>query len=106
MEIVSNNISAKVREVHIGKRTFIIRRSKVAVTAENVRVLQMLDILEKLDFYVDVNMDFGDVRERFAKYNDVNGITKDAVDQYIVEFPSSVLLKYDELRSEDVLMEK
>ena len=42
--IVSNNMAAKVREVPIGKRTFIVRRPVVPVNEENVHVLQLLDL--------------------------------------------------------------
>ena len=39
VEIVSNNMAAKVREVPIGKRTFIVRKPVVPVNEENVYVL-------------------------------------------------------------------
>ena len=36
VEIVSNNIAAKIREIPIGKRTFTVRRPVVPVNDENV----------------------------------------------------------------------
>ena len=44
VEIVSNNMAAKIREIPIGKRTFIVRRPVVPVNEENVYVLQLLDL--------------------------------------------------------------
>lgn len=46
VEIVSNNMAAKIREIPIGKRTFIVRRPVVPVNDENVYVLQLLDLLK------------------------------------------------------------
>ena len=56
VEIVSNNMAAKVREVPIGKRTFIIRKPVVPVNEENVYVLQLLDLLKNLDVYLDESL--------------------------------------------------
>ena len=56
VEIVSNNMAAKVREVPIGKRTFIVRKPVVPVNEENVYVLQLLDLLKNLDVYLDESL--------------------------------------------------
>ena len=56
VEIVSNNMAAKVREVPIRKRTFIVRRPVVPVNEENVYVLQLLDLLKNLDVYLDESL--------------------------------------------------
>ena len=45
-EIVSNNIAAIVREVSIGKQTFIVRKTNVPISTENVKVLQLLELLK------------------------------------------------------------
>ena len=47
----------KVREVPIGKRTFIVRKPVVPVNEENVYVLQLLDLLKNLDVYLDESYD-------------------------------------------------
>lgn len=52
VEIVSNNMAAKIREIPIGKRTFIVRKPVVPVNEENVYVLQLLDLLKNLDVRV------------------------------------------------------
>lgn len=100
VEIVSNNIGAKVREIVIGKRSFIVRKSKVEITEKNVHVLQMLDLLKNLDSYLDE--DYDEAREKFKAYVDAYGITRADVDEYIREFPTSVFKNYYELRMDYV----
>ena len=100
VEIVSNNIAAKVREIPIGKRTFIVRKSNVEVTEENVHVLQMLELLKNLDAYLDD--DYATAREKFRVYINAHGITRADVDLYIREYPVSVFKYYYELRLDDV----
>lgn len=100
IEIVSNNIAAKVREISIGKRKFIVRKSNVEVTETNVYVLQMLELLKNLDAYLDE--DYADAKEKFKKYINVHGITRADVDMYIREYPVSIFKYYYELRLDDV----
>lgn len=104
IEIVSNNIAAKIREISIGKRTFIVRKSNVEVTKANVRVLQMLELLKNLDVYLDG--DYSDAREKFQSYIKVHGITRMDVDIYIREYPVSVFKYYYELRLDDVFAQR
>ncbi|MCD7791518.1 MAG: DUF6088 family protein [Bacteroides thetaiotaomicron] len=100
VEIVSNNMTAKVKEVAIGKRIFIVRKSVVPVNEENVHVLQMLDLLKNLDAYVDENYDAA--RDKFCRFIQTYNITKNDVDCYIRKFPVAVFKYYYELRLNDV----
>lgn len=52
-EIVTNEASAKVREIDIKGQKFIIRKPKAEVTEENVYTLQFLDFLSDIDKYLD-----------------------------------------------------
>lgn len=100
VEIVSNNIAAKVREISIGKRTFIVRKANIKVTEENVYILQMLELLKNLEAYLDE--DYDDAREKFQIYINSHGITREGIDLYIREYPISVFKNYYELRLDDV----
>lgn len=100
VEIVSNNIAAKVREIPIGKRTFIVRKANIQVTEKNVYILQMLELLKNLDAYLD--KDYDDAREKFRIYINSHGITREGIDLYIREYPISVFKYYYELRLDDV----
>ena len=100
-EIVSNNIAAIVREILIGKQTFIVRRANVPVSAENVHVLQLLGLLKNLDRYMDVN--YNESREKIGKYVLTNHIKKEDIDRYIRYYPDSTFRFYYEMRLDDVL---
>ena len=66
IEIVSNNASAKVREVSLQGRRIVLRNSRIPVTKENYKVLQFLDFLKDADQYADDNND--DLCLRIRKY--------------------------------------
>ena len=88
IEIVSNNISDD-GEVLIGNRRFVVRKPVVPITKENVHVLQMLELLAKLDTYLDCS--YEEAKEKFAEYISVCGITKSDVELFIKEYPPSAL---------------
>lgn len=100
-EIVSNNIAAIVREVLIGRQTFIVRRTNVPISSENVHVLQLLELLKNLDNYLDG--DYKGAREKIKKYTLANNIQKTDIDQYIRYYPDSTFRFYYEMRLDDVL---
>lgn len=100
IEIVSNNISDD-GEVLIGNRRFVVRKPVVPITKENVHVLQMLELLAKLDTYLDCS--YEEAKEKFAEYISVCGITKSDVELFIKEYPPSALEYYYELGLEHVL---
>ena len=77
IEIVSNNVSDD-GEVLIGNRRFDVRKPIVPITKENVYVLQMLELLVKLDAYLDCS--YEENREKFAEYISIHGITKSDVE--------------------------
>lgn len=101
IEIVSNNVSDD-GEVLIGNRRFDVRKPVVPITKENVRVLQMLDILVNLDAYLDYT--YEEAQKKFAEYISVHGITKSDVELYIKEYPESTLEYYYELGLDRVLI--
>ena len=100
IEIVSNNVSND-GDILIGNRRFVVRKPVVPITKENVHVLQMLELLVKLDAYLDCS--YEEAKEKFAEYISVYGITKSDVELYIKEYPKSALKYYYELGLEHVL---
>lgn len=101
IEIVSNNV-ADDGEVLIGNRRFVVRKPVVPITKENVHVLQMLELLAKLDAYLDCS--YEEAREKFAEYISVCGIAKSDVELFIKEYPKSTFKYYYELGLEQVLV--
>lgn len=77
IEIVSNNTAAVVREVQIGNQYFIVRKTNIPISNENVKVLQLLELLKRLDSCLDG--DYDDAREKIRKHSLANHITRDDV---------------------------
>ena len=100
-EIVSNNMAAIVREITIGRQTFIVRRSNVPISESNVKTLQLLELLKNLDSYLEGNYD--EAREKIQSHCLSNGITKADIDKYIRDYPDSTFRNYYEMRLYDVL---
>ena len=100
IEIVRNN-ALYVGKVMIGNRRFVVRKPVVPITKENVYVLQMLDLLVKLDPCLDCS--YEEAREKFAEYISVCGITRRDVDLYITKYPISVLKAFYKLKLDKIL---
>ena len=100
IEIVSNNV-ADDGEILIGNRRFVVRKPVVPVTKENVHVLQMLDLLVKLDAYLDYT--YEEAREKFAEYISIYRITKRDVDLYINQYPESAFEYFNKLELSRIL---
>lgn len=100
VEIVSNNIAAKRREVSIGKRKYIVRKANIPVTEENYKVLQLLDLLKNLDDYTD---DFNSAAERLTKYVKSCGLQRSDIDKFISDYPDSTYRFFYQMRLEYVL---
>lgn len=100
VEITSNNMAARVREIEIGNRIFVIRHPVVSVTNENAGVLQLLELLKNLEIYMDIS--YPEAQERIAEYIMRNGITRDDIDRYIRSFPVNVFRNYYEVRLDEV----
>ena len=73
----------------IGNRRFCVGKPVIPITKENVHVLQMLELLAKLDTYLDCS--YEEAKEKFAEYISVCGITKSDVELFIKEYPPSAL---------------
>ncbi len=87
-EIVTNEASAKVREINIKGQRFIIRKPKTTITEENRFVLQFLDFLSDIDKYLD-GMDT-DILAKLEKLIKDEKITKELIDAYIGLYPTKV----------------
>lgn len=100
IEIVSNNVSDD-GEVLIGNRKFIVRKPIVPITKENAHVLQMLELLVKIDAYLDCS--YEEARDKFAEYISVCRITKSDVNLYIAKYPLSTFEGFCKLELDKIL---
>lgn len=96
IEIVSNQASAKCREVSIKNQKVMLRRPRTEITKENCDILQLLDLLKDLEKYVDDDMD--QATRRIIKYVKEMGIKQAEVDQYISLYPDRIYKKIYEMR--------
>ncbi|MBQ8665579.1 MAG: hypothetical protein IJ526_01785 [Lachnospiraceae bacterium] len=87
-EIVTNEASAKVREIDIKGQKFIIRKPKAEVTEENVYTLQFLDFLSDIDKYLDGSTE--NILDKLEKLIKDEKITKELIDTYISLYPTKV----------------
>lgn len=87
-EIVTNEASAKVREIDIKGQKFIIRKPKTEVTEENVYTLQFLDFLSDIDKYLDGSSI--NILDKLEKLIKDEKITKELIDTYISLYPTRV----------------
>lgn len=84
LEISTNNETTRVREVVIGNQRVLARRSRTTITKENVRTLQLLDLMNVIN---PAEMD--DVeRYMLKKFVKESGVTKEAVTEYAGFFPA------------------
>lgn len=95
-EIVSNNASARVREIKMKGKRIVLRKSRTKITKENCRVLQFLDLLKDIDAYIDCSAE--DASERLMNYIRTESITRNDIDKYISQFPVKVYKNMYEMR--------
>ena len=104
IEIVSNNSNSSPREIEIGGRKFLIRKSSIVINRENVYVLQLLELLKNIEVYMDGSYD--EARVNIEEYIDIHDIRKESVNRYIREFPINVFKNYYELGLDNVFAQR
>ena len=87
-EIVSNNASAKCREVTIKNKKVLLRKPRATITRENFLVLQLLDLIKDLEQYID--NDSPGAEKAIKDYIRLNGIRREDIDKYISLFPERI----------------
>ncbi len=88
IEIVSNQASAKCREVNLKNQKIMLRKPRTEVTKENYEILQLLDLLKDFEVYVDDDM--SDASKRISAYVKKLGIRKSDLDKYIGFYPDKI----------------
>jgi len=83
-EIVSNNTSAITRKVKVDKFSYIVRKSPVTITKENVKTVMLLEVLKDLDNLSDSHIDTSDCLKNFISKNKIK---KSMVDKLIPCYP-------------------
>lgn len=102
-EIATNNSGGAKRKVEIGNSKFILKEPRTVVTTENHRILQLLDLLNDYEFYMDYDND-----EEFVKHNLLNymkklNLKRKVFDSYLGFYPDSIYKTIYNLGVADVL---
>jgi predicted transcriptional regulator of viral defense system len=100
IELVSNEASAKVREVRVKNQRIILRKPRTEINDSNCKVLQLLDLMKDFEQYFDE--DNTAAPEIIRTYVRDIKIKRSDVDKYISLFPMKVYKNIYETRLYDV----
>ena len=89
-EIASNNAGSSKRKVEIGKAKFILKEPRTVVTTENYKILQLLDLLNDYEFYMDYDNDEEFVKHNLLEYIKKLNLKKSIFNSYLEFYPDSI----------------
>lgn len=87
IEIYTNNETANVRSVMVGKQQVILRKARTVINNENVAVLSFLEMMNDIS---PRSLD-NEKKNRIINYIQTNNITKDDIMSYASVFPDKVM---------------
>ena len=87
-EVVSNNATTDYRKIMINKTRVIVRRPKVPVTNENVKILQFLDLIKDVDIYSEE--EGNSLKKRMLEIMKKLDITFSALEPYLSFYPEKI----------------
>ena len=88
VEIVTNNESAKYREIQVKNRRFILRRSRCRIDNDNVAAYTVLQLFS--EFGKDERLN-DNAKRRLLEYIAVTGVTKEQLFTLSMKFPSKTI---------------
>lgn len=88
IEIVTNNESAKHREIQIKNRRFILRRSRCKIDKDNAAAYTVLQFFSEFDKKDKLNEN---AKRRLIEYMRVTGVTKEQLFNLSMQFPSKTV---------------
>lgn len=89
-EIASNNSGGIKRKIEIGAHKFILKEPRTIITTENHKILQLLDLLNDYEFYLDYDNDEEFVKHNLLQYIKKMDITRESFDSYLQFYPDSI----------------
>ena len=95
LEIVSNQASAKSREVKIKNRRILLKKARTKITKDNWLVLQLLDLIKDIERYAD---SISDAAVKLSGYIKRLKIRRSDVDKYISLYPERIYRVIYEMR--------
>ena len=87
-EVVSNKATRASRKVSIGNATVLLRKTRVSVTAENYKVLQLLDLIMDIDFASELKGN--ELKEKLLAFMKKAKITVSMLREYTAYYPDKI----------------
>lgn len=87
-EIVSNEMNSPIKRFDYNGRTFIVRKPRCKIKAENADVLQFLELLKDIDIYTELDKD--ETGRILSQYVINKNITKEKIDAYLPLYPERI----------------
>ena len=88
VEIVTNNESARYREIKIKNRRFILRRSRCKIDKNNAATYTVLQLFSEFDRKDKLNEN---AKRRLLEYISATGVTKEQLLNLSLKFPSKTV---------------
>lgn len=89
-EIASNNSGGIKRKIQIGNSKFILKEPRTIITSENYKILQLLDLLNDFDFYMDYDNDVEFVKHNLLSYIKDLKLSQKLFNSYLEYYPDSI----------------
>lgn len=94
-EVVTNKAINEYCEIKIAKTRVIIKKPKVVVNEQNYQILQLLDLIENIDYYAEI--EGKELVKRLQKYLKNNEIKFENVRTYLRYYGNEVCKKVLEM---------
>lgn len=87
-EVVSNKAASEYRKLVVGNAKVILRKPRVRITDENVRILQFLDLIKDVDLYAEAEGD--DLKKQILAYMVSMNLTFSMLEPYLQYYPDKI----------------
>lgn len=104
LELVSNNVSNKKRQISIGKTVVRVNSPRVKVNQENYKLLQVLDILNDFEKYSEY--DIYEVRDNILRYLGDMNISMEQLNDIINFYPVKAQLNFYKIGGQNVITQR
>jgi len=90
-EVVTNNETTRVRGILIGSCFITARKSRAEITKDNVKALQLYDLMNVMKPFAEMNQTERDLIYKFAREAKESGVSRETISQYAGLFPKTAL---------------
>ena len=91
LEVSTNKESTRVRDIYVGFLRVRARKSRTEITKDNVRTLQLLDLMNIMQSPATMDEMERTMLKKFAEKAKAAGVTKETISQYAGLYPATAL---------------